>query len=676
MPNRNIITTTVVLTLILAALAFAGVPQTINYQGYLKDTAGAPVSTATSMTFSLYSTASGAGAVWIGSKSVTPVNGIYSVELGATPQPALPAFDRKYWLGVKAGADSEMRPLQPLSSAPYALRAAVADNVNISPGQYKYTVSGDATISYNGALLCACDVNLDIKDCPTTHYSSVDIGPVCYDVFISGGYNDPPNGWVDEYSGVPYARGSYTPLLATGTYGNIGINTGTPMYDLDVNGTVRATNFIGSASGSDLTGIVATTHGGTGIATAPTSAGQYLRSTGAGTWGINTIPASDLPDLSARFAPAVPPVQNPRINTITTVDSNGFVGLRTSVTIGTDGLPIISYFDNTNKDLKVAKCTNTACTGIASISTVDSTGSVGDYNSITIGTDGLPIISYNDSTNFDLKVAKCGNTACSSGNTITTVDSTGNMGAHTSITIGTDSRPVISYTDLTNNRLKLARCANAACSGTATFTIIDDSGNVGRYTSIAISTDGMPVISYSDSNNSSLKVAKCLIADCSFLTSTATVDSTGNVGQYTSITIGTDGLPVISYYDNANGDLKVAKCANAACSGTATITTVDTGGAAVVGEYSSITIGTDGLPVISYYDNSNGNLKVAKCPNAACGGAATISTVDSTGDVGQYTSITIGTDGLPVISYFDATNGDLKVAKCANQFCINNWSRR
>jgi predicted regulator of Ras-like GTPase activity (Roadblock/LC7/MglB family) len=186
----------------------------------------------------------------------------------------------------------------------------------------------------------------------------------------------------------------------------------------------------------------------------------------------------------------------------------------------------------------------------------------------------------------------------------------------------------------------------------------------------------MPVISYSDSNNSSLKVAKCLIADCSFLTSTATVDSTGNVGQYTSITIGTDGLPVISYYDNANGDLKVAKCANAACSGTATITTVDTGGAAVVGEYSSITIGTDGLPVISYYDNSNGNLKVAKCPNAACGGAATISTVDSTGDVGQYTSITIGTDGLPVISYFDATNGDLKVAKCANQFCINNWSRR
>lgn len=54
----------------------------------------------------------------------------------------------------------------------------------------------------------------------------------------------------------------------------------------------------------------------------------------------------------------------------------------------------------------------------------------------------------------------------------------------------------------------------------------------------------------------------------------------------------------------------------------------------------------------------------------------TVTTVDSTGSVGSNTSITIGTDGLPVISYYDSTNYDLKVAKCANAFCINNWSRR
>ncbi len=152
------------------------------------------------------------------------------------------------------------------------------------------------------------------------------------------------------------------------------------------------------------------------------------------------------------------------------------------------------------------------------------------------------------------------------------------------------------------------------------------------------------------------------------------VDTGGDVGWFTSITIGTDSLPVISYYDFTNGDLKVAKCANSACSSGNTITSVDTGGD--VGWFTSITIGTDGLPVISYYDFTNGDLKVAKCANSACSSGNTITSVDTGGDVGWFTSITIGTDSLPVISYYDHTNSHLKVAKCANSFCLNNWSRR
>jgi hypothetical protein len=96
-----------------------------------------------------------------------------------------------------------------------------------------------------------------------------------------------------------------------------------------------------------------------------------------------------------------------------------------------------------------------------------------------------------------------------------------------------------------------------------------------------------------------------------------------------------------------------------------------------VGLVTSITIGTDGLPVISYYDSTNTNLKVAKCGNASCSAGNTLTIVDSTAaSVGTHTSITIGTDGLPVISYLDETNFNLKVLKCANQFCLDNWIRR
>ena len=44
--------------------------------------------------------------------------------------------------------------------------------------------------------------------------------------------------------------------------------------------------------------------------------------------------------------------------------------------------------------------------------------------------------------------------------------------------------------------------------------------------------------------------------------------------------------------------------------------------------------------------------------------------MDSVGDVGQYSSLTIGSDGLALISYYDATNQALKVAQCPNELCL------
>ena len=146
------------------------------------------------------------------------------------------------------------------------------------------------------------------------------------------------------------------------------------------------------------------------------------------------------------------------------------------------------------------------------------------------------------------------------------------------------------------------------------------------------------------------------------------LDSAGDVG--TSITIGADGLPVISYYDATNLDLKVAHCSDLACS-SAALKTLDSAGD--VG--TSITIGADGLPVISYFDATNHDLKVAHCSDLTCSSAA-LKTLDSAGDVGYYTSITIGADGLPVTSYYDYTNRDLKVARCANAFCMPYFRRR
>jgi hypothetical protein len=53
-----------------------------------------------------------------------------------------------------------------------------------------------------------------------------------------------------------------------------------------------------------------------------------------------------------------------------------------------------------------------------------------------------------------------------------------------------------------------------------------------------------------------------------------------------------------------------------------------------------------------------------------------LTTLDGPVNVGQYTSVTIGADGLGLISYYDATNGNLKVAHCSDLFCVPSHRRR
>jgi hypothetical protein len=91
---------------------------------------------------------------------------------------------------------------------------------------------------------------------------------------------------------------------------------------------------------------------------------------------------------------------------LTTLDSAGDVGARSSATVGADGLALISYYDFTNGDLKVAHCSNLACSA-ATTTPLDSAGNVGAFTSATVGSDGLGLIRYHDVTTQDLKLAHC-----------------------------------------------------------------------------------------------------------------------------------------------------------------------------------------------------------------------------------------------------------------------------
>jgi len=323
----------------------------------------------------------------------------------------------------------------------------------------------------------------------------------------------------------------------------------------------------------------------------------------------------------------------------------------TSVELGSDGRALISYYDGENGDLKVAHCRNVVCRG-ARIAVVDQEGDVGRWSSVAIGADGLGLISYYDATNAALKVAHCQNVACSIAATAT-IDS---EGGPSSIAVGVDGRGLIAF--VANDALKVAHCSDVACS-TATLATIDVVQGE-THPSIAIGADGLGLISYSNraEDNPRLDVAHCLDMACS--AATIATPWLCFCELTTSIAIGSDGLGLISTAD-IDSNLAVVHCSNLDCSaGTATYV-----GLSLV-RAGSIAVGADGFGLVSSIIGDGPGLHVTHCEDVACS-TATNTSVDPSASTEGYTSISIGADARPLISYYQ--DSDLKVAYCSRPSC-------
>ncbi len=128
--NNTAIRSFITLILLLShSLAFAALPTTLNYQGHLTDSGGAPSDGSVSVTFQIYNVSAGGLALWTDTRLVTVNHGVFSVELG-TPSPfPVGMFEMPLWIGITVESDAEMEPRRPITTSGYAFKAGDANTL-------------------------------------------------------------------------------------------------------------------------------------------------------------------------------------------------------------------------------------------------------------------------------------------------------------------------------------------------------------------------------------------------------------------------------------------------------------------------------------------------------------------------------------------------------------------
>lgn len=128
--------TVFLLILLAASTLLASVPPTLSYQGRLTDN-GVPVNGLQSVMFTIYD---GSGTpVWnSGIAHVIFAAGLFTVELGQSPQPPLPIeiwpADTAMSLGVTISPNPELSPRLRFKTTPYAMHALTAERANSGAG--------------------------------------------------------------------------------------------------------------------------------------------------------------------------------------------------------------------------------------------------------------------------------------------------------------------------------------------------------------------------------------------------------------------------------------------------------------------------------------------------------------------------------------------------------------
>ncbi|MGF1505877.1 MAG: S8 family serine peptidase [Anaerolineae bacterium] len=182
---------------------------------------------------------------------------------------------------------------------------------------------------------------------------------------------------------------------------------------------------------------------------------------------------------------------------------------------------------------------------------------------------------------------------------------------------------------------------------------------------------GNPVVSYYDETDGGLKLMWCNDPTCSDTVIRNITNPAGHV-VWNDIALNAKDYPVISYYDYDLGQINIIVCEVPTC-GTYTPTTILTGiYSPAIGP--SVAVTSDNKPMVAFYDPASTDFVLGISDDPLCA-TVSLATVSSPDDVGIYPSLALTSQNLPVLSYYDRTNQQILLTFCHELTCSQHTTR-
>ena len=286
-------------------------------------------------------------------------------------------------------------------------------------------------------------------------------------------------------------------------------------------------------------------------------------------------------------------------------------------------------------------------TGVITIDAGTAAARVGQTTAVVYRDDGTPFIAYGREDDHALMGASCADPACTDITFKGRLFSTAGRIISMDMTIGADGNPIIVYDAEDTTDINVVACSDPHCAFALTNDITTPGS--GQDPSITISTDGRPVVA---SGGGGIWVTVCEDDLCIDEETYQFADpGQGGFARDPDIMVGPKGWVYIAFTLNGAGAIGICDDTAPLCSNPSTSLANQS-----MVDISSPVISTSpsGLPVIAYADNDDGKAKIAACRTILCAGTEAGSELFPLIDApNAELALVIGPNGYPTVFAFD-----------------------